>query len=497
MKQTVMNYKPVLFSFLLIFLSLSISAAPLDSIGVKKIDNKLHVRYLVSPGETIYGISTKFGVSVSDLMEINPELENGLKVGQVINIPYNPEAIKANKKYDDNTIVHKVQPGETFYSLSKKYNTTVDELMKLNNIQLKAGQEIVVGYKNQNTDLASTKNNSSSTSSNAQTNTTSTLVTAKQEETKKQEEVKKVVKENSPVKTNEQVKTTEVKKETQNVATTKSQENKTTSAAQTNANTNANTNSTATATSDPGTYPFDPSRKQVLIIPFDPYLYFSDADDEIAARSNMPRTKVRQIFRKRLNALLEAPGYENIHLLGGKAKDSLSDMNKIYSMVTYNYQQVVQSPYYKESEAADPIEVKKTSNKTWLERQKDKLLSSDESGSKYDIPADHGSYFGVQIKNQDFYTYFNTKYSIDYYIFVSQFEVKTNYEHCLDRAAQNYDRTFTTHFSIFDSNGKQIAGNKFKTHYNSNSNYIYTIVADNVEKIANRILADLPPPNQQ
>jgi hypothetical protein len=249
--------------------------------------------------------------------------------------------------------------------------------------------------------------------------------------------------------------------------------------------------------SDPGTYPYDSSRKQVLIIPFDPYLYFSDADDEIAARSNIPRTKVRQIFRKRLNALLEAPGYENIHLLGGKAKDSLSDMNKIYSMVTYNYQQVVQSPYYKESEAANPVEVKKTSNKNWLERQKDKLLSSDESGSKYDIPTDYGSYFGVQIKNQDFYTYFNTKYSVDYYIFVSQFEVKTNYEHCLDRAAQNYDRTFTTHFSIFDSNGKQIAGNKFKTHYNSNSNYIYTIVADNVEKIANRILADMPPPNQQ
>src|SRR5690606_22073933 len=53
------------------------------------------------------------------------------------------------KKYDDNTIVHKVQPGETFYGLSKKYNIPLGDLMKLNNIELKAGQEIVVGYKNQ------------------------------------------------------------------------------------------------------------------------------------------------------------------------------------------------------------------------------------------------------------------------------------------------------------------------------------------------------------
>ncbi|HXA00773.1 MAG TPA: hypothetical protein VNW99_02225 [Cytophagaceae bacterium] len=94
---------------------------------------------------------------------------------------------------------------------------------------------------------------------------------------------------------------------------------------------------------------------------------------------------------------------------------------------------------------------------------------------------------------QDFFSYFSAKYSIDYYIFINQFEVKTNYENCLDRAAQNYERTFTTHFSIFDANGKQVAGDKFKTHYNSNSNYIFQIVADNCPKIAERILAELPP----
>ena len=74
--------------------------------------------------------------------------------------------------------------------------------------------------------------------------------------------------------------------------------------------------------------------------------------------------------------------------------------------------------------------------------------------------------------------------------------MKTNYENCLDRAALNYERTFVTHYSIFDINGKQIAGNKFKTNYNSNSNYIYTIVSDNAPKIVERIMADIPPPNK-
>lgn len=471
-----MNFKSALIVLFLAFLNFSAFAGTLDSIGVSKINDKIHVRYMVSPGETIYGISTKYGVPVSDLMELNPVLENGLKVGQVINIPYNAEAVKAAaKKYDDNTMVHKVQPGETYYGLAKKYNTSVNDLMKFNNIELKAGQEIIVGYKNQ-----------------VKTTSVDTAKTISQNTVKPVED-KKPVTENKPV------------AKTPNTTTnTNTATNNNTTNANTNLDPKVNTKNNVTpdntklapdAQKAMEMYPFDASRQQVMVIPFDPYLYFSDADDEIAAKSNMHRTKVRQVFRKRLNALIDPPAYETIHLLGGKAKDSLSDLNKIYGMVTYNYQQSLVSPYYQEEQQKQEVEVKK--NKNWLEKQKQKLSgSTTPSDSKYDIPTDHGSYFGVVIKNPEFFNYFNTKYSVDYYIFISQFEVKTNYENCLDRAALNYERTFTTHFSIFDASGKQIAGNKFKTHYNSNSNYIYSIVSDNMDKVAKRILQELPPPGK-
>src|ERR1700744_3994957 len=94
---------------LLILLTSILSRAEIkDSVGITKLEDKLHIQYLVEPGETIYGISTKYGIPVSDLLEINPELESGLKVGQIILIPYSPE-LKA-KAPDDNSIVHKVQP---------------------------------------------------------------------------------------------------------------------------------------------------------------------------------------------------------------------------------------------------------------------------------------------------------------------------------------------------------------------------------------------------
>jgi LysM repeat protein len=414
-----------------------------DSIGVTKINNKLHIRYMVSPGETLYGISSKYGVPLTDLFDTNPELESGLRVGQVINIPYTPENMPTptTPKKDENAIYYKVQPGDTYYGIAKKNNTTVDQLLKLNNMDLKAGQEIVVGTKNNTT----TNNSSTITQTNTQTNT-------------------------------------DITKTQPNVIATPP--------------VGPNGPSLAPPFNDPGTpYQYDPNRQQILVIPFDPYLYFSDADDEIAARSNMQRTRVREVFRRRLNTLLMAQGYETIHLLGGKAKDSISDLNKIYSSVTYNYQKAINNPNSVEAiQKASQAQTQPSNTKKSSILKNPFGNNTNTNANAYETPEDNGSYFGVIVKNPDFYTYFNNKYGVDYYVFVNQFEVKTNYQNCLDRAALNYERTFTVHYSIFDSTGRQIAGDKFKVHYNSNNCYVYQIVSDNMPKVAQKIINQLPPP---
>ncbi|MDX2196658.1 MAG: LysM peptidoglycan-binding domain-containing protein [Cytophagales bacterium] len=419
-----------------------------DSIGVTKINGRLHIRYMVAPGETIYRISTKNKISIADLMEINPELEFGLKTGQIINIPYEPDKIEqqvenAVVKYvkpdpantdsiTSNGVLHTVQQGETYSSLSKKYNLSVEQLLKMNSTELKPGQKIIVN------------------------NTIKSQPTA------------------------------EPKPDAPKTIPPKSEPAKPQQAAIDNAATDL-----STVPEEPIAY--DNTKKQLLIIPFDPYLYFSDADDEIAAGSKINRTKVRQAFRRRLNALLEPPGYETIHLLGGKAKDSITDLNKIYSSVTYNYQDILESEYNPRitKTQGDPA---LATQKSWFDKQKDKLSASQNDNTKKQKNADSNKYFGVKINNAAFYTYFNNKYKVDYYLFINQFEVKTNYDNCLDRATLNYERGFITHYSIFDKAGKQVAGNRIYTDYNSNTNQIQKILSDNMQKVADRIMSDLPKP---
>ncbi|WP_347157918.1 LysM peptidoglycan-binding domain-containing protein [Pontibacter chitinilyticus] len=230
------------------------------------------------------------------------------------------------------------------------------------------------------------------------------------------------------------------------------------------------------------------TKKRILVIPFDPYLYFSDADYEIARQSKIPRQNVRYVFRNRLNALLAPSGYETIHLLGGVYRDSVNELSKVYKSLSYTYQDNKQSKYNHQPAVKEP----QPGALEWIKRQKEKLGIDNKAPEQVPVAQDPNKHFGVTVKDPEFFTYFNNQYGIDYYVFINQFEVKTVYEHCLDRAAMNYERNFLVHYSIYDSNGELVSGNKVSVPYHSNMNDIQRIVSDNMPGVARRVLSDLP-----
>ena len=95
--------------------------------------------YIVKPGDTLYGISNQFGVSVTELAELNNIKGSILQVGQVLNIPSD------QSNNPNNMFMYTVLPGDTLYSIARKYDTNVDEIIKLNYLKdtnIKPGQVI-------------------------------------------------------------------------------------------------------------------------------------------------------------------------------------------------------------------------------------------------------------------------------------------------------------------------------------------------------------------
>lgn len=230
------------------------------------------------------------------------------------------------------------------------------------------------------------------------------------------------------------------------------------------------------------------TKSRILVVPFDPHLYFSDADAEIARQSKIPMQNVRHVFRGRLNAMLAPEGYETIHLLGGVYRDSVSELSRVYKSLHYAYQDNKQSRFNHQPEVKED---KGPSVLNWVKDQKEKIGSRGEPAT---VPVAHdpNKHFGATVKDPQFFSYFNNQYGIDYYVFINQFEVKTVYENCLDRAALNYERDFMVHYSIYDNTGKLVSGNKVKVPYQSNINNVERIVSDSMPNMADRVLSDLP-----
>lgn len=85
--------------------------------------------YTVKPGDTLYGISNQYGVSVVELANLNNVTASTLKIGQVLKIPTN------SGTNPDNMFMYTVKKGDSLYSIATKYDTTVNELINLNNLK--------------------------------------------------------------------------------------------------------------------------------------------------------------------------------------------------------------------------------------------------------------------------------------------------------------------------------------------------------------------------
>lgn len=85
--------------------------------------------YTVKAGDTLWGISNQFGVSVTELANFNNVNAQNLQIGQVLNIP-------TTSGTNPNTMfMYTVVKGDSLYKIAQKYNTTVDEIVKLNNLK--------------------------------------------------------------------------------------------------------------------------------------------------------------------------------------------------------------------------------------------------------------------------------------------------------------------------------------------------------------------------
>ena len=100
--------------------------------------------YTVKSGDSLWSIAKKYNVSVFDLKSANGLTSSLLSIGDVLKIP---TVIEDEPKEN----VYVVKKGDSLYKIAQNYDTTVSEIMKLNNLTstaLSIGQILEIPVKN-------------------------------------------------------------------------------------------------------------------------------------------------------------------------------------------------------------------------------------------------------------------------------------------------------------------------------------------------------------
>lgn len=205
-----MKFKILLFTAAFLTIAASLFAKPLvDSVGVENHNGKKVILFKVKAKDTYYSIGRRYGVSPKEIMAYNDTKKETLSIGKTIKVPTDmpfksPKAIvkakkKTGKKHQEEeeepettveerpeqpevketpkqemperpeikqpekaaqpeqtapnndtqvlTQQYKVSAGETLYAIAKRFNTTVDNITKINSLTsttLTPGQILIV-----------------------------------------------------------------------------------------------------------------------------------------------------------------------------------------------------------------------------------------------------------------------------------------------------------------------------------------------------------------
>lgn len=137
-------------------------AMPADSIGMEMRNGQRFVKHRVSGGETLTALARRYRVTVDQLTAANPQIQNGLGIGQIVFVPRSaltkvpaqvatpvgtarpPVAAAPSGTPTRHTVVK----GETLFGIAQRYHLTADELIKLNKLPsgggVRIGQQLIL-----------------------------------------------------------------------------------------------------------------------------------------------------------------------------------------------------------------------------------------------------------------------------------------------------------------------------------------------------------------
>lgn len=227
------------------------------------------------------------------------------------------------------------------------------------------------------------------------------------------------------------------------------------------------------------------SVQRVMIIPFNAYNYFSDADNELAEKNELPSADISTLFRYGLNynisaRVIASDGAYNI--LTDTTVSSAKDLELIYASVNYRFEKPVDvtKPDTLTDRTVKQADLFGNGGEEPAKEEKKKLVDL----KKDDEEPKNEKYLNAHVTHPEIFPVLQQKYHTDIFLFINSFELVTNYNHCLDRSKNYFERKVVVHYSIYDATGKQLKGDATTVTFSSQQTNVDEIIATQFPIIA-------------
>lgn len=240
--------------------------------------------------------------------------------------------------------------------------------------------------------------------------------------------------------------------------------------------------------------------EKVLIMPFEPKLYISEADREISRKTGLAPSQIRNNFRWGINNILWAeinPIRPAISLLSADDLEVQKDLHYLYQSIGYHYQTL----------SEEKEEVGKTKTEEVYDKMKNKISSTlrpqpeeeqpgtrIKNGQLYSVAEKRERYMHTRIINPNALELLSNKYEVGYFVFINQFDIKI--APGVDQRqleSEMYPREIKVHYTIMDQFGAEIYAGAAKGFFPSTINDMNRIVKGHLPKVAKQIAAHIPP----
>ncbi len=226
---------------------------------------------------------------------------------------------------------------------------------------------------------------------------------------------------------------------------------------------------------------YSQAKKSIMLIPFNTNMYNNQESGAMIKQSGLSYSQLVQRMQLGLDSCIIAACKDTmriVSLLNSYTQSASGDLELIHSASDYYLTERLSSKKKKNMFSEKQSSSNEKNNREKNSRNGEITAKNEDMKNKFTC---------VKFQDLAFVNTMTAKYSVNYLVFVTQFEILGDYSNPYKVGDNSYQNAIKTHYAIFKSDGSFVTGDYVTTNYPAKQTSPSIVCSKYLPEIANQI----------